>query len=161
MNFICAFVLLFGVSIVTGGNETKYCESSEYFMIKHQKSGLVIDGKGEKLDQLKIETATKSMTQLWSLKMIEFGKFIIINRATGRVLDIRYNKGAGSDIIAFPKHCKRNQQWIIDHSTGHIAATYDNLVIEINAKNFVPGSGLVANPKKKGQPNQVFTIEPV
>ncbi|XP_044252641.1 uncharacterized protein LOC123003736 [Tribolium madens] len=52
----------------------------QYFMIKNPHAGLVLDAK-EKI--VKIQTATRSATQLWSLELAEPGKVYIVNRATG------------------------------------------------------------------------------
>ncbi|XP_044252642.1 uncharacterized protein LOC123003737 [Tribolium madens] len=115
-------------------------------MIKHVSSGLVLDARSF---EVQMQVPTRSKTQLWKQQTAGLGKFYLVNRANGKVLDINDEGKPNNKLITFPKHGGPNQQWF--NNFGQLASDYKNVIIAAQDKD-------VKAVSNYGTSNEMFTF---
>ncbi|KAJ3636511.1 hypothetical protein MTP99_000052 [Tenebrio molitor] len=123
-------------------------------IIKNPKSGLVLDASEY---NVKLQKYTGKLSQLWKLECIDYGRFIIINRDNGKVLDIEGGTKSEAKLITFKRHGETNQQWHFN-SDGTIVCPEKTLAVDIYGGKYTEGNNIIAFPKH-GIHNQVFQLE--
>ncbi|EFA05980.1 hypothetical protein TcasGA2_TC008806 [Tribolium castaneum] len=126
----------------------------KYAVIRNQRSGLVLDASD---CVVKIQHFTGFPAQLWKLEDACPGKFFIVNKGNGKVLDIDGGLKNGSNLLTYQKHGGSNQQWHVN-SDGTIVSADGNLAVDICRENYTPGNNLIAY-RKHGGANQQFTFQ--
>ncbi|XP_044255292.1 uncharacterized protein LOC123005561 [Tribolium madens] len=131
--------------------------SAEKYIIKNVKSGLVLDATEF---YVKIQNYSSSTLQHWTLQDLDGGKFRIINVGNGKAMDIK--DGAHiANIITWPikNPPSTNQEWFIN-ADGTVECPVQNLVLDIEEEDLIPGNYVIAYPKT-GKQNQIFSLETV
>ncbi|XP_044264261.1 endo-1,4-beta-xylanase A-like [Tribolium madens] len=126
----------------------------KYAVIRNQKSGLVLDANEY---VVKVQHFTGFPSQLWKLEEACPGKFFIVNKGNGKVLDIQGGLNNGSNLITYQKHGGLNQQWYVN-SDGTIVSAGGNFAVDICSEKYAAGNNLIAY-RKHGGANQQFTFQ--
>ncbi|RZC32329.1 uncharacterized protein BDFB_003349 [Asbolus verrucosus] len=123
-------------------------------IIKNPKSGLVLDGS-EYI--VKVQNFTKSPGQFWTLECVDHGRFVITNKANGKVLDIEGGAKNLASLITFNRHGGLNQLWYI-HNNKTIISAGGNLAIDIFQAKYNPGNRVIAFNTHANE-NQLFQFQ--